>query len=237
MTHEFLSIYPAKLMEYGLAITYLLLFIPFWSYVQSGRRAPAHVRSTARAPAPAPARAAGAVALRPVVQGWFHVPAEVHLHPGHTWARLEPEGVVSIGLDDFAHKLVGPTPVSLPVVGARVSQGEPALRVGDEEKKVSLVAPVDGTVVAVNAAPSAEDPYGTGWLLKVKAPRLAANLRQLRFGGAARRLLEEAAEELAARVSPELGAVLQDGGAPVNGIARELAGERWDGVARTFFLT
>jgi len=237
MTHEFLSIYPAKLMEYGLAITYLLLFIPFWSYVQSGRRAPAHARSTARAPAPALARAAGAVALRPAAQGWFHVPAEVHLHPGHTWARLEPEGVVSIGLDDFAHKLVGPAPVSLPVVGARVSQGEPALRVGDEEKKVSLVAPVDGTVVAVNAAPSAEDPYGAGWLLKVKAPRLAANLRQLRFGGAARRLLEEAAEELAARVSPELGAVLQDGGAPVNGIARELAGERWDGVARTFFLT
>ena len=237
MTHEFLSIYPAKLMEYGLAITYLLLFIPFWSYVQSGRRAPAHARSTARAPAPALARAAGAVALRPAAQGWFHVPAEVHLHPGHTWARLEPEGVVSIGLDDLAHKLVGPTPVSLPVVGARVSQGEPALRVGDEEKKVSLVAPVDGTVVAVNAAPSAEDPYGAGWLLKVKAPRLAANLRQLRFGGAARRLLEEAAEELAARVSPELGAVLQDGGAPVNGIARELAGERWDGVARTFFLT
>ncbi len=235
MTHEFLSIYPAKLMEYGLAIAYLLLFIPFWSYVQSGRRAPAHARLAAR-PA-VPARAAGAVALRPAAAGWFHVPAEVHLHPGHTWARLEPDGMVSIGLDDFAHKLVGPASVSLPAVGARVSQGEPAVRVGDEVKKVALVAPIDGTVVAVNGAPSAEDPYGAGWLLKVKAPRLASNLRQLRSGGAARRLLEEAAEELAARVSPELGAVLQDGGAPVSGIARELAGERWDGVARTFFLT
>ena len=127
--------------------------------------------------------------------------------------------------------------MSLPVVGARVSQGEPALRVGDEEKKVSLVAPVDGTVVAVNAAASAEDPYRAGWLLKVKAPRLAANLRQLRFGGAARRLLEEAAEELAARVSPELGAVLQDGGVPVHGIARALSGDGWDETARQFFLT
>ena len=38
MTHEFLSIYPAKLMEYGLAIVYLLLFVPFWSYVQGARR-------------------------------------------------------------------------------------------------------------------------------------------------------------------------------------------------------
>jgi glycine cleavage system H lipoate-binding protein len=235
MTHEFLTIYPAKLMEYGLAITYLLLFIPFWSYVQSGRRIPAPARTAAHAPAPV--RAAAAVALRPAVPGWFHVPAEVHLHPGHTWARLESDGVVSIGLDDFAHKLVGPAAVSLPALGARVSQGEPAVRVGDETKKVALVAPVDGTVVAVNPAPVPEDPYGAGWLLKVKAPRLTSNLRQLLGGGAARRLLEEAAEELAARVSPELGAVLQDGGAPVSGIARELAGERWDGVARTFFLT
>ena len=30
MPHDFLSVYPAKLMEYGLAIAYLLLFIPFW---------------------------------------------------------------------------------------------------------------------------------------------------------------------------------------------------------------
>lgn len=38
MTHEFLSIYPAKLMEYGLAVLYLLFFVPFWAYVQGGRR-------------------------------------------------------------------------------------------------------------------------------------------------------------------------------------------------------
>ena len=45
MTHDFLSIYPAKLMEYGLAIGYLLLFIPFWRYVQGGKRAAAEPRT------------------------------------------------------------------------------------------------------------------------------------------------------------------------------------------------
>jgi hypothetical protein len=48
MTHEFLSIYPAKLLEYGLGVLYLLLFIPFWSYVQGGRRAVARAASAAR---------------------------------------------------------------------------------------------------------------------------------------------------------------------------------------------
>ena len=38
MTHDFLSIYGAKTLEYVLAIGYLLLFIPFWRYVQGGKR-------------------------------------------------------------------------------------------------------------------------------------------------------------------------------------------------------
>ena len=238
MTHDFLSIYSAKSLEYGLAIGYLLLFIPFWRYVQGGRAA-----ETARQPALRPeavvARAAAARA-RPV-PAWFQIPAGVHLHPGHTWARLEPDGLVAVGADDFAHKLVGTASVKLPAVGAHVSQGEPALEIGDAEKTVPMAAPVDGTVVAVNAAardrPDGTDPYGAGWLFKVKAPRLAANLRQLLADGPARRFMEEAESQVALRVSPEIGAVLQDGGAPVHGIARALAGDGWDDLARQFFLT
>jgi len=38
-------------------------------------------------------------------------------------------------------------------------------------------------------------------------------------------------------MSPELGSLLQDGGTPVHGIARALAGDDWDALAREFFLT
>jgi glycine cleavage system H lipoate-binding protein len=234
-------------MEYGLAITYLLMFIPFWRYVQGGRRAvPATVRAAVparREIAVAMREHAGAVALpRPASAGWFHVPPGVHLHPGHTWARLEPDGLVSVGMDDFAHKLVGPTAVELPALGSRVLQGEPAIELRDEGGDVGLLSPVDGTVVAVNVAGkdgegALADPYGAGWLFKVKAPRLAANLRQLHVGDPAHRMLEAAGEALARRMSPELGTVLQDGGTPIHGIARALAGDEWDALAREFFLT
>jgi glycine cleavage system H protein len=245
MEHDLLSIYPAKMMEYCLAVGYLLLFVPFWRYVQGGRPATAVARAErpARA-ATAPTAAAGAIALpRAAGAGWFHVPPGVHLHPGHTWARLDADGLVSVGIDDFAHKLVGPAAVKLPALGAKLHQGDPALALRDGGRSVPLVSPIDGTVVAVNPAANAshaaalDDPYGAGWLFKVTAPRLAANLRQLHVDAHAHRLLEEAGEALARRMAPELGRVLQDGGTPVHGLARALAGDRWDALARELFLT
>ncbi len=240
MAHEFLSLYPAKLLEYGLAISYLLLFIPFWRYVQGARRKEAVVYAEAR-PAARAARHAGAVAPRPTA-GWFQLPAGVHLHPGHTWARLDPDGLVSVGVDDFAHKLVGPARLALPTLGEKVAQGEPALEIGDEEKMVPMLSPIDGTVVAVNSGvrerkDGTDDPYGTGWLFKVKAPRLAANLRQLLTDGPARHFIEDAGEQLALRMNPELAHVLQDGGTPIHGIGRALAGDAWERLARQYFLT
>ncbi|HYD41096.1 MAG TPA: glycine cleavage system protein H [Anaeromyxobacter sp.] len=221
MTYDLLSVYPAKALEYLLGAGYLVLFVFFWRYVQGGAKARA--RAAARTPVPT---------------GWFGLPAGVHLHPGHTWARVEPDGLVTVGMDDFATKLVGPLPVELPPVGASVLQGEAAFAVTDGARRASLAAPVDGTVVAVNTAPPApDDPYGAGWLFRVKPPRLAANLRQLLTGSAAHRLLEDVSEGLARRMNPELGLVLQDGGAPITGIARTIAGDDWDALAREYFLS
>jgi glycine cleavage system H lipoate-binding protein len=239
MAFDLLSIYPAKLMEYGLGVGYMLLFIPFWRYVQGGKPAEA----TARVPAHAPAlaREKRSVATAPAY-GWFQIPAGVKLHPGHTWARVEDDGVVTVGMDDFAQKLVGPARVALPSIGARVAQGEPAFEVAAGAGSVPMLSPVEGTVIAVNEAARASsetlsEPYGKGWLFKVKAPRLAHDLRQLISDNAATRFLEGAAEALAAQMSPELGRVLQDGGAPILGIGPEIAGDKWTDVARKFFLT
>jgi glycine cleavage system H lipoate-binding protein len=241
MEHGFLSVYSAKSGEYLLAISYLLLFIPFWRYVQGGKRAEARAGAAKAVPAHA-AAAAHAGARAPAVAGWFQVPDGVFLHPGHTWARLEADGLVAVGADDFAHKLVGAAQVELPSLGDHLRQGEPALEIGDGETSVPMVSPVDGTVVAVNAAAKAgpdglADPYGASWLFKVSAPRLAANLRQLMRESSARRFMAETEAALSLRLAPELGVVLQDGGAPVHGLGRALAGDAWGETARQFFLT
>jgi glycine cleavage system H lipoate-binding protein len=166
----------------------------------------------------------------------------VHLHPGHTWARVEADGTVTVGADDFAHKLVGPAKASLPALWSEVAQGESAFAIGDGDGSVPMLSPVDGTVIAVNKAASEredllEDPYGAGWLFQVKPKKLSRNLPQLLEGAGASRFLEAAGEALALRMSPELGRVLQDGGTPIHGIARAVAGDDWKTLARRFFLS
>jgi glycine cleavage system H lipoate-binding protein len=232
MTHDFLSIYDAKIMEYLLAVTYLLLFVPMWRYVQGAAR---EVEVAAGAAVALPA----AFAEAPL--GWFHVPDGVALHPGHAWARVEPDGLVTVGLDDFAAKLVEPEALKLPATGDQVRQSRPAFAVGDQVLTVPMLSPVDGTVVAVNAEArehpeTLQDPYGAGWLFKVRPPGLEG-LKQLLVPAAAREYLEKAAESLSRQLNPALGRVLQDGGVPIRGIARAVAGDEWAALARRHFLT
>ncbi len=223
VTHDLVTMYSAKAIEYGIAIAYLLLFIPYWRFVNA---------RPAATPAPAPARP-----LLGQVADWFRLPLDVFYHPGHSWARADGE-LVTVGVDDFGRKLVGATSVRLPRVGTVLAQGEPALALEADAKAIDVLAPVDGTVVAVNEhGLSGHDPYGDGWLLKVRPARLSANLRTLLSGTLAERWMEDVCDALCGRLQPELGRVYQDGGLPVDGIARAIDPESWDGTARQFFLT
>src|SRR5512139_2227973 len=103
------------MMKYGIAVMFLLLFIPLWRYVEAPATAPALATAKARVPA----RAAE----------WFLTPADRFFHRGHAWLKGADDGLVTVGLDDFAAKLVGPlSRVALPAVGASVGQGEQAWR-------------------------------------------------------------------------------------------------------------
>jgi glycine cleavage system H lipoate-binding protein len=225
--HDIFTMQAIKAAEYAIAVTYLLLFFPFWRFVNGGRAAE---------------RAAEAPRWLGQVAGWFHVPDHVYFHPGHAWARLDGD-VATVGMNDFAHRLVGPATMRLPEVGTQLAQGERGWTLVSGDKSVDMLSPVDGTVIAVNprmlAAPEAVDGdmYGDGWLVKVRSPRIAANAKQLLKGSLARRWMEEACEGLATMMSPELGRVYQDGGRPVHGMARSLDPERWDDIARRFLLT
>lgn len=228
---DLLAMLSVKTTEYLIAVAFLLLFIPFWRFVNAERAAE-------RLPVAAVARRLGEMVE------WFLVPERFYYHPGHAWASVGDAGLVTVGMDDFAHKLVGRvSAIKLPEVGSRIGQGEKAWSLVSDGKSVDMLSPVDGVVVAVNkqVVTSPErlhlDPYGDGWFLRVKAPRLTANLKQLFSGTLAKRWMEEVCENLQAMMSPDLGRVYQDGGLPIRGMARGLDPARWDEVARSFLLT
>ncbi len=109
--------------------------------------------------------------------------------------------------------------------------------------KIPMLSPVDGEVVAVNPealrspAVLGADPYGKGWLFKVRSPRIAADIRNLLSGKLARAWMENALGTLHPMNPEHLGPVLQDGGLPVEGLARILGDDRWDELARRHLLS
>lgn len=80
---------------------------------------------------PAPSRAVPASAARPagVQDRWFKVPEEMYYHPGHSWVQPNGGEVVTIGINDFAQKLIGkPDGVDLPDIGTQLEHGVPGLK-------------------------------------------------------------------------------------------------------------
>lgn len=224
----------AKAIEYLLALSFLVLFVPFWRFTAPRVAVLAEAVEKAAVPVFVPA-------LRPEPVGWFHVPDGLGLHPGHAWAKATDGGEVLVGADDFARAVIGRVQdVDLPPLGTIVRQGEPAFTLRGAAGKLPMVSPVDGMVVATN--PSARigavesDPYGSGWLMRVAAPQFKRNARQLLSGSAARAWMEDVAKRLRSAIAPDLGPALADGGVPVDGIAGEVGPEAFRQIAKEFFF-
>lgn len=222
------DIFATKGVEYLIVIGFLLLLVGYWKLLSG------------------PVASASGVGAgpRPAHKGWFSVPEDLFFHQGHTWAARADGDVVTVGLDDFAQKLVGePAAVRLPPAGTTLHQGERAWELEIDSRSVGMVSPVDGEVLSVN--PSIEespslvcaDPYGEGWLMKVKVPSLSAPRNNLLSGSLARASMRDTVERLRTMRAGELGLLLPDGGVPVSGFVRELSPDTWDDLAEEFFLS
>ena len=153
------------------------------------------------------------------------------------------DGTVVLGIDDFAQKLLGEVKsFDFPVVGTQLEQGETGFKILIDSKSINLISPISGEVIALNddvkASPKIvnHDPYHEGWLMRARVPKLKSNLKNLLSGKLAKRWMDETTDELRRRMSGNLGIVLQDGGIPVSGIARNLSAEKWDEIAKEFLL-
>ena len=97
----------------------------------------------------------------------------------HEWVRLETgaagEKTATVGISAFALELLTDLVfVDLPEVGRQVTAGEPMAEIESVKAVSDIYSPVDGQVVEVNAELSdrldtlADDPYETGWFVKIK---------------------------------------------------------------------
>jgi len=101
-------------------------------------------------------------------------PDDILYHPEHDWARIEGD-TATFGITWYAQDQLGEVVFfDPPKVGTRVSQGEPYTEIESVKAVSDVIAPLSGEVIEVNEALAErpeminEDPYGAGWLVKVR---------------------------------------------------------------------
>ena len=103
------------------------------------------------------------------------IPADLKYIETHQWVRVSDDGTATVGITDFAQEQLGDVVyIGVPDMGATVNGGEEA-GVAESVKSASDVfSPVTGEVIEVNESLEDEpekvneDPYGDGWLYKVR---------------------------------------------------------------------
>jgi glycine cleavage system H protein len=106
-------------------------------------------------------------------------PNDVVYAPTHEWAREISDGIVEVGISDFAQATLGDVVyVELPELGQDVQAGEQCCAVESVKAASDIYAPISGEVVAINDDLDGEPelineaPYGGGWMYKIKASEI-----------------------------------------------------------------
>jgi glycine cleavage system H protein len=129
-------------------------------------------------------------------------PEELLYAKTHEWVHVETDAagakIATVGLSAFAlEALTDLVYLDLPPVGREVKAEEPFGEIESVKAVSDLYSPVDGEVVAANAAAAddlehlADDPYDAGWLVKIKVTD-ESGLSKLLDHAAYRKQCEEA---------------------------------------------
>lgn len=103
------------------------------------------------------------------------IPEELKYTKSHEWVRIEDNNIVVVGITEHAQELLGDLVfVELPEVDDEVAINEECAVVESVKAASDVYSPVDGEIVEVNSILPDKpelvnsDPYGEGWLFKVK---------------------------------------------------------------------
>jgi len=174
----------------------------------------------------------------------FGVPLGYYFHNGHTWARIESGGYIRVGMDDFALKILGSADaLDLPTMGKELSQSNVGWGLKRRDNQASVLSPVDGVIVEVNAGlreqpgEANREPYGKGWLFVVRNPDMKGTFKKLMDDTAGVAWMSEEVGVLESMIEGVAGPLAVDGGTMTDDIYGHLPDLGWKNLTRTFLKT
>lgn len=227
------NIFDTKGIEYIAIIIFLALLIPFWIVLNKRVQITARIKK----------------ALGFLTAGVLKIPHGVFHSKNHTWAYLEKNGEAKVGLDDLLLHITGEVKVR-PVKnsGEEVAKGDLLVEIEQNGKMLQVTSPISGKIlnsnhtIAENPGLLNEDPFGDGWVYKIKPSAWKVETQ-------AYYLAEEAVDwtqkelvrfkdfmaESVMKYSPEQSSlVLQDGGELRDNTLAELPDEVWKDFQKDF---
>ncbi len=128
----------------------------------------------------------------------YEMPEEMYYTKEHTWAKVEDDGNVRVGMDAYGATAAGAIEfIDMPEEDDEFEAGEAFGSLESAKWVGGLIMPVGGTIVEVNEDVEddlemlAEDPYEESWLILVEPSNLDDDLAKLIHGDDVKPWLEE----------------------------------------------
>jgi glycine cleavage system H lipoate-binding protein/ABC-type phosphate transport system substrate-binding protein len=177
------------------------------------------------------------------------IPAGIYYDKTHTWAFMEQNGVVKVGIDDFMQHITGAiTRIKMKSPGEKVKKGEAILSIVQNGKQLNLYSPITGIIKDHNKALDSDSsvinssPYTDGWVYKIE-PTNWLRENQLLFMAEKQkqyvkseflRLKDFIATALSTDINQYSQVILQDGGELRDGVLSNLGPEEWENFQTKF---
>jgi CheY-like chemotaxis protein/glycine cleavage system H lipoate-binding protein len=143
----------------------------------------------------------------------FAIPGGLFISAGHCWASVEQDGVIKVGIDDFAKNIVGRIDdIELPNLKMHARRDAPLFSVRHGSHLVSFNSPISGTVCEINddLLHDLDDldvtPYEKNWICALDADMLDEEIGELVIGRAVVSLYQKDIERLASIIGKDAGA-------------------------------
>ena len=177
------------------------------------------------------------------------VPKGLYYDRTHTWAFMEQDGLVRIGIDDFLQHITGPvTKVIMKKEGEKIRKGDILLTIIQKGKQLNILAPVTGIVSAFNPALASDPsilhsaPYQEGWVYKIEPANWMRDTQFLAMAESYRNWLKSEftrLKDFLAGISnlatPSMAhVVLQDGGSLKESVLADFGPEVWEDFQTKF---
>jgi glycine cleavage system H protein len=227
------NIFETKGIEYLIIITFLVLIIPFWIIINRKATIKKQIQK----------------AFGILSSNILRVPQGIFYSRNHTWTHLEKSGNAAVGLDDLLLHLTGEVKFRyLKKPGNFINKGELLADIVQNNKLLQIFSPISGrisdtnTTLLDNPGILNEDPYGEGWIYKIKPSDWISETDSYFMAEGAiawlKTELERFKDFLAdslKRYSPETTTViLQDGGELCDKPLSELPDEVWRDFQKSF---